>query len=98
MTNGNDGFVLIDNSAWTRQSPDGWESLMAKSATKKNGPVAVTPVRATKSAPSPSITEHDIARRAYHLFLARGCEHGHDIEDWLQAERELKEFAGIEAA
>jgi hypothetical protein len=33
-------------------------------------------------------------RFAYELFLARGCEHGHDIEDWLQAERELNESAG----
>jgi hypothetical protein len=30
-----------------------------------------------------------IARRAYELFLARGSEHGHDLQDWLQAEREL---------
>ena len=31
-----------------------------------------------------------VARRAYELFLARGGEHGHDVEDWLQAERELR--------
>ena len=30
-----------------------------------------------------------IARRAYELFLARGGAHGRDVEDWLQAEREL---------
>lgn len=30
-----------------------------------------------------------IARRAYELFEARGCEHGHDWEDWFQAESEL---------
>jgi hypothetical protein len=35
----------------------------------------------------------DIARRAYDLYCARGCEHGHDVEDWLQAERELNESA-----
>jgi len=32
----------------------------------------------------------DIARRAYDLFLSRRGEHGHDVEDWLQAERELR--------
>ena len=37
------------------------------------------------------ITDADIARRAYELFLARGCEPGHQLEDWLQAERELRE-------
>jgi HSP20 family molecular chaperone IbpA len=30
-----------------------------------------------------------IAHRAYELFETRGCEHGHDLEDWLQAESEL---------
>ena len=30
-----------------------------------------------------------IARRAYELFETRGCEHGHDWEDWFQAESEL---------
>jgi hypothetical protein len=30
-----------------------------------------------------------IAKRAYELFLARGGENGHDLDDWLQAEREL---------
>lgn len=30
-----------------------------------------------------------IARRAYELFEARGGEHGHDWEDWFQAESEL---------
>jgi hypothetical protein len=35
-------------------------------------------------------TDTDIARRAYELYLARGCEHGHDVDDWVQAERELR--------
>jgi HSP20 family molecular chaperone IbpA len=33
---------------------------------------------------------HDtIARHAYHLFELRGCEHGHDLEDWFAAESEV---------
>jgi hypothetical protein len=32
-----------------------------------------------------------IARRAHELFLARGAGHGNDLEDWLQAEREIDE-------
>jgi hypothetical protein len=31
----------------------------------------------------------DVAQRAYEIFEARGRYHGHDLEDWLQAEREL---------
>jgi HSP20 family protein len=30
-----------------------------------------------------------IAGRAYELFAARRCEHGHDWEDWFRAESEL---------
>ena len=30
-----------------------------------------------------------IAARAYERFVARGGEHGHDVEDWLAAEVEL---------
>jgi hypothetical protein len=37
------------------------------------------------------VTEHDIARRAYDLYLARDHQHGHDLDDWLQAERELRD-------
>jgi len=37
-----------------------------------------------------TVPDHErIARRAYDLFTARGAEHGHDVEDWLAAEREL---------
>jgi hypothetical protein len=47
--------------------------------------------RASKSQAQPAnITNRDIARRAYDLYLGRGCEHGHDVEDWIQAERELQ--------
>ena len=31
----------------------------------------------------------DVARRAYELFLARGAAHGLDLDDWLEAERQL---------
>jgi Protein of unknown function (DUF2934) len=37
------------------------------------------------------ITEDAIAQRAYALYRARGGQDGHDVEDWLQAERELRE-------
>ena len=33
--------------------------------------------------------EQEIRRRAYELYLKHGEEPGHDLEDWLQAEREL---------
>jgi hypothetical protein len=36
------------------------------------------------------VTGHDIAHHAYDLYLARGCGHGNDVADWLEAERELR--------
>jgi hypothetical protein len=35
-------------------------------------------------------TDDAIAARAYELYLARGGTHGADMDDWLQAERELR--------
>ena len=31
---------------------------------------------------SGSMTDDDIARRAYELYERRGREHGHDLDDW----------------
>ena len=36
-----------------------------------------------------SPTTEQIQQRAYELYIARGGDEGNDIEDWLQAEREL---------
>jgi hypothetical protein len=34
---------------------------------------------------------HDrIAQRAYEKWLKRGCVHGHDTQDWMEAEAELR--------
>lgn len=35
--------------------------------------------------------EGDIRRRAYQLYLERGGAHGSDFDDWLEAERELRD-------
>ena len=39
---------------------------------------------------APSVADEVIARRAFEFYCARGGEHGRDMEDWLQAERELR--------
>jgi hypothetical protein len=33
--------------------------------------------------------------RAYELYTARGKQPGHDLDDWLQAEREIKHHKGL---
>jgi len=36
-------------------------------------------------------TLQEIEMRAYSIHLAHGSTHGNDLDDWLQAERELAE-------
>jgi hypothetical protein len=45
------------------------------------------------SEPGLSLVEYHarIARKAYDLFERRGRNEGHDVEDWLEAERLVKE-------
>ena len=38
-----------------------------------------------------TIDRDECAQRAYELYVARGGEDGRDLEDWLTAERELRE-------
>jgi Protein of unknown function (DUF2934) len=35
--------------------------------------------------------DEDIGRRAYELYLKRGEHPGRELDDWLQAERELED-------
>ena len=42
------------------------------------------------------LDEEEIRRRAYELFLERGCQHGYANEDWYRAERDI--IAKYEAA
>ena len=39
--------------------------------------------------PDPLQLEERIRVRAYELYESRGREHGHDLDDWLQAEGEM---------
>lgn len=50
--------------------------------------------RSTSDEQSVSLNEparEEIERRAYEIYLARGGVNGYDQDDWLQAEREIKE-------
>ena len=43
--------------------------------------------------PSADVPHEHIAVRAYHIYLERGGRGGDDFEDWITAERELRERA-----
>ena len=38
----------------------------------------------------PMYTHEDIARRAYEIYVEKGCQQGQSEQNWLQAEQELK--------
>ena len=61
---------------------------------EKGRTTGATTVR-TSAMPRPTYvseqqTDADVSRRAFEFYEARGCDDGHDVEDWLQAERELR--------
>jgi hypothetical protein len=61
-------------------------SQTSRKSTSNSRPGSATPANVVTS---PRPTHEEIARRAYEIFLARGGEDGHDVADWLQAEKEL---------
>jgi hypothetical protein len=48
---------------------------------------SVTKEQSTKNAPTPE----EIRKRAFEIHIERGGIHGCDLDDWMQAERELQE-------
>jgi hypothetical protein len=38
-----------------------------------------------------SVSSDEVARRAYEIYQSRGGEHGLDFDDWLEAEKQLKQ-------
>ena len=59
-----------------------------KAAVAAAAPTATTTARIISIAPAP-LDPALVAMRAYQLFLESGCVHGHDVEHWLRAERDL---------
>jgi len=68
-------------------------SAMEKNRTMKQ----VTAFLTTTSATIPNQDE-EIRRRAYEIYETRGREDGHDFDDWLLAEEEIKGTAVKAAA
>jgi len=72
--------------------------MMALGRQKRtSGPPASLPASAPpKAAPSPQPaasgpSKEEIAREAYYLWQKRGCKHGDDWKDWLEAERIVRQ-------
>ena len=57
-----------------------------KSAAKPRKPA----VRKTAKAKKAGVSHDQVALLAHRYYIERGFEHGHDEEDWLRAESELR--------
>ena len=64
----------------SKPKSDGNAELQATSTQAETGEISV----------ESSVRDEEIRRRAYEIYLERGEQPGCELDDWLQAERELK--------
>jgi len=79
-------------SGWSRSddAANRWSVTMPKAKPRKTATVLSIESPSTRAAQSFTIAESDIAFRAFEIYRDRGFQNGHDVDDWLQAERELR--------
>ena len=65
--------------------------LAARFASSQKGAAQAGSNAAVRTTEQRSLVAEDIERRAYQIYLGRGGTHGHDLDDWLQAERQVVE-------
>jgi len=73
------------------------QKLKAAPSRKVSSGKTINPKKKRVTAPTGAESQHRyfedlgsrIADRAYKLYVQRGQEHGHDFEDWLEAERQI---------
>ena len=57
-----------------------------KKSTTRKTPTSASLKNQKKDVPS----ESEVRERAFEIFISRGAAHGHDTEDWVRAEQELR--------
>ena len=62
---------------------------MARTTKKSTKNVLTMPIAAATTPQPPVPNSVDVAKRAFELYCERGRQDGYDVQDWLQAEREL---------
>ena len=68
------------------------ETLVARaSAADQTERVQQAPGDAIAARPLGEPSDEDIRARAYEMYLARGGHDGLDLDDWVRAERELRQ-------
>ena len=71
-------------------------SIRSTTPTAKPAATPATAARPATAAPmaqaatsSPQVSREHVAKRAYEKWLKRGCTHGNDMQDWIEAEKEV---------
>ncbi len=70
-----------------RRTDKAAQTVPAQAPDKMSAKAQVT-LSAGSAIQTPSLAE--VQRRAYELYVKRGGGHGRDLEDWLEAERQLR--------
>src|SRR5712692_2868358 len=96
----NAGMVAVSEPCTIQPPPGGVEPVMVTDRLPPPPPVAPqasqgktpsqTQTQPRTENPNRSPSQEQVAKRAYQIFQARGGEHGRHLEDWEQAEQELK--------
>jgi len=64
--------------------------MSSKPTRTENANAEVSYAAAGELPPENSARDEEIRRRAYDIYLERGQQAGGELDDWLQAERELE--------
>lgn len=57
---------------------------------REKGVIMKTQTTSEQSPGKENTSQNAVQRRAYELFVARGKKPGHELEDWLRAEGEIR--------
>ena len=68
-------------------------STMAKDSLPTNAEIAAEAAAIYPDTNAGAPTPEQIAEEAYAIYQSRGGHHGRDLDDWIEAERRLKESA-----
>jgi hypothetical protein len=85
---------FVDGSVQEGTPPPGFSRSVMMAKAKPRKTATVLPIdldsQTSRAARPYTITDSDVARRAFEIYCERGAQHGHDLEHWLQAESELR--------
>ena len=87
--------AAIENNVAVKEATPKVPAKPHKATAPKKELASVTPIDINREPAqvtvSPTrISTEQIARLAHQYWLERGCQHGHDAEDWFRAEQELR--------